>query len=168
MGCGLIVTADCGSSSAAAVEAALAAGIGVIVTDHHLPGCELPEGALHINPRQARCTYPFPDLAAAGLALKLCLALAARCGFELDPAPLLRIACLGTIADLVPLHGENRVIAALGLIGAGGRPVAGTEGADPAVGHEAAVHRGGRRLPPRAAPQRRRPAAPIPNGRSSC
>ncbi len=115
LGCGLIVTADCGSSSAAAVEAALAAGIGVIVTDHHLPGCELPAGALHINPRQARCTYPFRDLAAAGLALKLCLALAARCGFQLDPLPLLRIACLGTIADLVPLQGENRVIAALGL-----------------------------------------------------
>ncbi|HEV8582035.1 MAG TPA: single-stranded-DNA-specific exonuclease RecJ [Thermoanaerobaculia bacterium] len=115
LGCGLIVTADCGSSSVAAVEAALAAGIGVIVTDHHLPGCELPAGALHINPRQARCTYPFRDLAAAGLALKLCLALAARCGFDLDPQPLLRVACLGTIADLVPLHGENRVIAALGL-----------------------------------------------------
>ncbi len=115
LGCGLIVTADCGSSSAAAVEAALAAGIGVIVTDHHLPGCELPAGALHINPRQACCTYPFRDLAAAGLALKLCLALAARCGFQLDPLPLLRIACLGTIADLVPLQGENRVIAALGL-----------------------------------------------------
>ena len=116
LGCGLIVTADCGSSSATAVEAALAAGIGVIITDHHLPGCELPAGALHINPRQARCTYPFRDLAAAGLALKLCLALALRCGFELDPRPLLRIACLGTIADLVPLHGENRVIAALGLV----------------------------------------------------
>jgi single-stranded-DNA-specific exonuclease len=116
LGCTLIVTADCGSSSAAAVEAALAAGIGVIVTDHHLPGCELPAGALHINPRQARCTYPFRDLAAAGLALKLSLALAGRCGRALDPAPLLRVACLGTIADLVPLQGENRVIAALGLL----------------------------------------------------
>jgi single-stranded-DNA-specific exonuclease len=115
LGCGLIVTADCGSSSASAVEAALAAGIGVLITDHHLPGCELPEGALHINPRQARCTYPFPDLAAAGLALKLALALAGRCGKPVDPAILLRIACLGTIADLVPLQGENRVIAALGL-----------------------------------------------------
>src|SRR5947209_12231272 len=115
LGCGLIVTADCGSSSAAAVEAALAAGIGVVITDHHLPGCELPAGALHVNPRQARCTYPFPDLAAAGLALKLCLALAGRCGKTVDPAVLLRIACLGTIADLVPLQGENRVIAALGL-----------------------------------------------------
>jgi single-stranded-DNA-specific exonuclease len=114
-GCRLIVTADCGSSSAEAVAAALSEGIGVIVTDHHLPGCELPEGTLHINPRQARCTYPFRDLAAAGLALKLSLALAERCGKPVDPMVLLRIACLGTIADLVPLQGENRVIAALGL-----------------------------------------------------
>lgn len=119
LGCGLIVTADCGSSSAEAVAAALDAGIGVVVTDHHLPGCELPAGALHINPRQARCTYPFRDLAAAGLALKLALALAGRCGKEVDPTVLLRIACLGTIADLVPLHGENRVIAALGLAALG-------------------------------------------------
>ena len=115
MGCQLIVTADCGSSSAEAVEEALAAGIGVIVTDHHLPGCELPVETLHINPRQPHCNYPFRDLAAAGLALKLSLALAARCGRTLDPAALLRIACLGTITDLVPLRGENRVIAALGL-----------------------------------------------------
>lgn len=114
-GCGLIVTADCGSSSVAAVEGALAAGLGVIVTDHHLPGCELPAAALHINPRQSHCGYPFRDLAAAGLALKLALALAERCGKAVDPAALLRVACLGTIADLVPLRGENRVIAALGL-----------------------------------------------------
>jgi single-stranded-DNA-specific exonuclease len=115
LGCSLIVTADCGSSSVEAVAAALAAGIGVVVTDHHLPGCELPAGALHINPHQARCSYPFRDLAAVGLAFKLSLALALRCGRALDPDALLRIACLGTIADLVPLHGENRVIAALGL-----------------------------------------------------
>jgi len=115
LGCGLVVTADCGSSSVEAVEAAMAAGIGVVVTDHHLPGCELPAGTLHINPHQSHCTYPFQDLAAVGLAFKLALALAARCGKTLDPAPLLRVACLGTIADLVPLHGENRVIAALGL-----------------------------------------------------
>lgn len=114
-GCSLILTADCGSSSAAAVEKALAAGIGVVVTDHHLPGCELPAGTIQINPRQSHCTYPFPDLAAAGLALKLALAVAGRCGRSVEVAALLRIACLGTIADLVPLRGENRVIAALGL-----------------------------------------------------
>lgn len=114
-GCAVIVTADCGSSSATAVEEAMTAGIDVVVTDHHLPGCDLPAGAVHINPRQQVCCYPFRDLAAAGLALKLSLAFASRCGKEMDPAPLLRIACLGTIADLVPLHGENRVIASLGL-----------------------------------------------------
>lgn len=123
LGCGLIVTADCGSSSAEAVDAALAAGIGVIITDHHLPGCELPAGVLHINPRQERCNYPFPDLAAAGLAFKLSLAFAGRCGKTVDPSALLRIACLGTIADLVPLHGENRVIAALGLTALAGAKV---------------------------------------------
>ena len=114
-GCSLILTADCGSSAASAVEAALAAGIGVLVTDHHLPGCELPAGAVQINPRQPGCGYPFPDLAAVGLALKLALAVAARCGRTIDVSALLRVACLGTIADLVPLRGENRVIAALGL-----------------------------------------------------
>ena len=114
-GCSVIVTADCGSSSLTAVEEARSSGIDVVVTDHHLPGCELPAGTVHINPRQQVCCYPFRDLAAAGLALKLAQAFAGRCGKELDPAPLLRIACLGTIADLVPLRGENRVIASLGL-----------------------------------------------------
>lgn len=113
--CRLIVTADCGSSSSEAVQAAHSHGVDVVVTDHHLPGCELPAGVSHINPRQPGCGYPFRDLAAAGLALKLALALAGRCQRTVDPAAFLRIACLGTIADLVPLLGENRVIAALGL-----------------------------------------------------
>jgi single-stranded-DNA-specific exonuclease len=115
LGCRLIVTADCGSSAGDAVSAARAAGLDVVITDHHLPGGTLPAGTLQINPRQAGCTYPFRDLAAVGLAFKLATALAARCGRTVDPAALLRIACLGTIADLVPLRGENRVIAALGL-----------------------------------------------------
>jgi single-stranded-DNA-specific exonuclease len=114
-GCALIVTADCGSSSIPAIEAAGAAGLDVIVTDHHLPGGPLPPGTLQINPRQSGCDYPFPDLAAAGIALKLSLALGERLGRKLPTDALLRIACLGTIADLVPLRGENRVIAALGL-----------------------------------------------------
>ncbi len=115
LGCRLILTADCGSSAGEAVTAALAAGLDVVVTDHHLPHGELPAGVTQVNPRQAGCSYPFPDLAAAGLAFKLAIALAARCGRALDPLPLLRIACLGTIADMVPLRGENRIIAALGL-----------------------------------------------------
>jgi len=115
LGCSLILTADCGSSAVGAVEAALALGIDVVITDHHLPQAELPAAALHLNPRLPGCLYPCRDLAAVGLALKLSTALAARCGREIDLEALLRIACLGTIADLVPLVGENRVIAALGL-----------------------------------------------------
>lgn len=115
IGCSLIVTADCGSSSLSAIEAALGLGIDVLVTDHHLPQCELPAATLHLNPRLPGSRYPCPDLAAVGLALKLCTAFAARCAREIDLDALLRIACLGTIADLVPLCGENRIIAALGL-----------------------------------------------------
>jgi single-stranded-DNA-specific exonuclease len=111
----LLVTVDNGIASIEGVAHAKACGLDVLVTDHHLPGCDLPAGAVQINPRQPVCSYPYPHLAAAGLALKLATALAARCGRPLDLAALLRIACLGTIADLVPLTGENRVIAALGL-----------------------------------------------------
>jgi single-stranded-DNA-specific exonuclease len=115
-GARLIVTADCGSSSREAIERALAAGVDVVVTDHHLPRYELPEGVVQLNPHRALGAYPFRDLAAVGLALKLALALAETCGRRLPLPALLRIACLGTIADLVPLRGENRVIAALGLL----------------------------------------------------
>ena len=114
-GCRLIVTVDCGTTSAAAARAALGAGLDVVVTDHHLPGNDLPEGVIQVNPRQKSCRYPFPDLSGAGLALKLAQALARRLGKTPDPEALLRVACLGTIADLVPLRGENRTIAALGL-----------------------------------------------------
>lgn len=111
----LIVTVDCGVTSRPAVARARQAGLDVIITDHHLPPDELPAGALVINPRQQGCAYPFPDLAGVGLALKLALAFGRRTGRELKLNQLLRLACLGTIADVVPLRGENRVIAALGL-----------------------------------------------------
>ncbi len=115
LGATVVVTVDCGTTSHAAAEAALEAGIDVIVTDHHLPGEPLPEGVVQINPLQPTCTYPFDELSGAGLAFKLGIAVAAACGREIDPRILLRVACLGTIADLVPLRGENRAIAAIGL-----------------------------------------------------
>ncbi|HEX2253576.1 MAG TPA: single-stranded-DNA-specific exonuclease RecJ, partial [Thermoanaerobaculia bacterium] len=142
LGCGLVVTVDCGTSSAAAVAAAREAGMDVIITDHHLPGEALPEGTLLVNPRQELCDYPFSGLAGVGLALKLALAVAARLGRALDPTRLLRIACLGTIADLVPLVDENRAIAALGL-----RALADT----PSPGLRALFRRAGVRSPLTAA-----------------
>ena len=114
-GARVVITVDCGTQSHAAAAAAVEAGIDVIVTDHHLPGAPLPEGVLQINPRQAACAYPFDELSGAGLALKLGIAVAEACERPIDQRILLRVACLGTIADLVPLVGENRVIAALGL-----------------------------------------------------
>lgn len=115
-GCSVILTADCGTSSVAAATAAQQAGIDVVVTDHHLPGDDrLPAGTVLINPKQETCDYPFRDLAAVGLALKLALGLTREAEREVPLDALLRVACLGTIADLVPLVDENRVIAALGL-----------------------------------------------------
>ncbi|MEM8934499.1 MAG: single-stranded-DNA-specific exonuclease RecJ, partial [Acidobacteriota bacterium] len=113
--CAVVVTVDCGTRSLDAIEVARRAGIEVIVTDHHLPGPDRPEGVLLINPRRDDCTYPFDELAGAGLAMKLALAAAEACGRTLDPRQLVRMACLGTVADLVPLVGENRVIASIGL-----------------------------------------------------
>lgn len=123
LGCSVLVTIDCGTNSVDAAARAVELGLDVIVTDHHLPSPEtegestggLPKGVLLVNPRRADCLYPFVELSGAGLAFKLALAFAEAAGRPVDPTRLLRIACLGTIADLVPLRGENRVIAALGL-----------------------------------------------------
>lgn len=111
----VIVTADCGTRSHEATKKALDAGLAVIVTDHHIPGEPLDERVIQINPNQTGCSYPFGELSGAGLALKLAMALAEAANRPVDPMALLRVACLGTIADLVPLRGENRAIAALGL-----------------------------------------------------
>ncbi len=115
LGAGVIVTADCGSTSVEAAREALNRGIAVIVTDHHLPGVAHDPRVIEINPHLESSTYPFRDLSGAGVAFKLASALAERAGRPVAPDLLLRVACLGTIADMVPLRGENRVIARLGL-----------------------------------------------------
>ena len=114
-GASLILTVDCGTTSAGAVLAAVERGIDVIVTDHHVVGDDFPSQAIQINPLQDDCDYPFRHLCGAGLAFKLAQGVLRRSGRDEPLAALLRIACLGTIADVVPLVGENRVIAALGL-----------------------------------------------------
>ncbi|MFQ5528050.1 MAG: single-stranded-DNA-specific exonuclease RecJ [Thermoanaerobaculia bacterium] len=114
-GASLILTVDCGARSVDAASYALDEGLSVIITDHHIPGAAHDERVLHVNPQRPDCEYPFPGLSGAGLAFKLAMAFSRAAGREVDPTLLLRVACLGTIADLVPLVGENRVIAALGL-----------------------------------------------------
>jgi single-stranded-DNA-specific exonuclease len=111
----VIVTVDCGITAVDGVECARRAGVDVIVTDHHLVPEQLPRGAIVVNPRQKGCAYPEKELAATGIAWKIAQAVARRANSRLSSESLLRAACLGTIADLVPLTGENRSIAAAGL-----------------------------------------------------
>ncbi len=112
LGCGLMVTVDCGISDHQQLESAASRGLDVIVTDHHIPGQSLPPAVALINPAREDSNYPFGELAGVGVAYKLAVALDS--GFATDDA-LLQLAAVGTLADMVPLLGENRVLATLGL-----------------------------------------------------
>jgi single-stranded-DNA-specific exonuclease len=113
----LIITVDCGITSVDPVRQAIDRGIDVIVTDHHLPPELLPDAAAVLNPKQPGCEYPFKELAGVGVAFKLCCELLRRSGNKMSIASLLKIAAIGTVADVAPLIGENRTIAWLGLAG---------------------------------------------------
>lgn len=107
-GTSMLITVDCGITSVAEVKAAKAAGIEVIVTDHHQPGAQLPDCPI-LHP--ALGSYPFTELCAAAVAYKLAVAL---CGAATAEAELDLVA-LATVADLVPLRGENRALVRRGL-----------------------------------------------------
>ena len=113
----LVITVDCGITSVEPVRLAIDRGIDVIITDHHLPPGTLPDAAAVLNPRQPGCAYPFKDLAGVGVAFKLCCELIKRNEKKISIDSLLKIAAIGTIADVAPLVGENRTIARLGLTG---------------------------------------------------
>jgi single-stranded-DNA-specific exonuclease len=113
----LVITVDCGITSIDPVRRAIESGIDVIITDHHLPPGTLPEAAAVLNPKQPGCTYPFKDLAGVGVAFKLCCELIRRNNKKTQIESLLKIAAIGTVADVAPLIGENRTIAWLGLNG---------------------------------------------------
>ena len=122
-GCNLLVTVDCGIASVQTV-AEMDEGMDIIITDHHLPGSTLPPAYAVINPHRADCTYPFKDLAGVGVAFKLVQALW-KMAEQRPYADDLDIAALGTIADLVPLTGENRKIVQMGLEHMSTHPCAG-------------------------------------------
>jgi len=113
----LVITVDCGITSVEPVRLAIDRGIDVIITDHHLPPGTLPEAAAVLNPKQPGCDYPFKELAGVGVAFKLCCELIRRNGKKISIDSLLKIAAIGTVADVAPLVGENRTIAWLGLQG---------------------------------------------------
>ena len=116
VGARLIVTADCGVLAHEWTGRAMAAGIDVIVTDHHVPGATLPPAVAVVNPARADSAYPEATLCGTGLVWKLCWLLAERAGVATSALlPHLDLVALATVADLVPLDGENRVLVRYGL-----------------------------------------------------
>ena len=110
----LVISVDCGIRGVEAALRATALGLDLIITDHHEPDTELPQAYAVVNPKRHDCSYPDKNLAGVGVALKLVQALCRRTDrTNLLPA-FVKIAAIGTLADVVPLVGENRVIAKLG------------------------------------------------------
>ena len=116
-GCDLLITVDCGITSIEEVEFANTLGIDVIITDHHQPPPgQLPPAIGVITPKMSESEYPFDGLAGVGLAFKLAHGLMG--GGDLDPflQSQLDLVALGTVVDMAPLIGENRVLSSLGLV----------------------------------------------------
>jgi single-stranded-DNA-specific exonuclease len=111
----LIISVDCGIRGADAARRARELGVDLIITDHHEPDAELPSALAVINPKRTDCSYPDKYLAGVGVALKLVQALCRRTSRESWLPGFIKLAAIGTLADVVPLVGENRVIAKIGL-----------------------------------------------------
>jgi len=138
VGAGVLLTVDCGTMAHEAVAAAAGRGIDVIVTDHHAVGASLPDCVAVVNPSRTDCGYGQP-LCGTGVAFKVCEGLSAARGASRDDLLWeLDLVALATVADLVPLAGENRVLARYGMRvlantrNAGLRALLNECGADPA------------------------------------
>src|SRR5438105_9687199 len=114
-GVALIISVDCGIRGADAAVRARELGVDLIITDHHEPDDVLPPALAVINPKRHDCSYPDKYLAGVGVALKVVQALCARTGRENLLPGFVKVAAIGTLADVVPLVGENRIIAKIGL-----------------------------------------------------
>lgn len=140
----LLITVDCGITAVEEVALARKLGMEVIVTDHHEAGEVVPSGATLIDPKLPGCVYPFRELSGAGLALKLAWAIGKdfSSGAKVSPefreflVDSLSLAALGTIADVVPLRDENRVIACFGMRGLSASSSAGLRALRDAAGVE--------------------------------
>jgi single-stranded-DNA-specific exonuclease len=114
-GARVLVSVDCGIRAGLAARRARELGLDLIISDHHEPEADLPPALAVINPKRHDCRYPDKHLAGVGVALKIVQALCQRTGHERWLPAFVKIAAIGTVADVVPLVGENRVIAKLGL-----------------------------------------------------
>jgi single-stranded-DNA-specific exonuclease len=115
-GAQLLLTCDCGIRAHEAVRAAQALGMDVVVTDHHTPAETLPPALAVVNPARKDSTYPERELCGVAVAYKLCELLARLRGIQPEALyPYLALVALGTVADLMPLKGENRTLVRFGL-----------------------------------------------------
>ena len=125
----LLISVDCGISSVAEAELARELGLELIITDHHTFGAELPPAAVLVHPRLLGTEYPFGELCGVGVAFKLAWAVCKALHDGQTASPRMRdfltdavaLAAIGTVADCVPLRGENRVIVRYGLLALGSR-----------------------------------------------
>jgi len=116
VGVKVVVTCDCGTTALEPVAALNAAGIDVVISDHHLPRDTFPDSLALLNPRRPDCDYPDKDLAAVGVAFKLALALASA--LKVSDAfiwKMLDLVALATVADVASLRGENRIFVRYGM-----------------------------------------------------
>ena len=114
-GATLIITVDCGITALREVELARELGMDVIITDHHECAGEIPEAVAVIDPKRPDCNYPFPHLAGVGVAFKLLSALEGKAGSERLINTYGDLVALGTLADVMPVMGENRVLIRRGM-----------------------------------------------------
>ncbi len=118
----LLISVDTGIRSGTVVRCAKERGIDCIITDHHLPEAELPPALAVLNPNRPDCSYPEKNLCGAGVAFKLIQALLLKMGWPADRIQrscdsFLKLVAIATVADVVPLTGENRIIVKRGLDG---------------------------------------------------
>ena len=115
-GCNLIITLDCGIKAVEKVAYAASKGIDVIVCDHHTPGEELPNAVAVLNMKRSDCPYPYKDLSGCGVGFKLAQAYTSRYGLPFDNLiPLLQLLAMSIASDIVPITGENRILAHFGI-----------------------------------------------------
>ena len=115
-GCGLIITLDCGIKAVEKVAYAASKGIDVIVCDHHTPGDELPNAVAVLNMKRSDCPYPYKDLSGCGVGFKLAQAYTQRYSLPCENlVPLLQLLAMSIASDIVPITGENRILAYFGI-----------------------------------------------------
>ncbi len=117
IGAQLVLTCDCGTRAHRVVDELNAAGLEVIITDHHQPDNTLPNALAVVNPHRADSRYPFAELSGVGVAFRVAEALVRTLGYSVDKfrQSVLDLVTIGTVADVMPLLGENRVLVAYGL-----------------------------------------------------